>query len=90
MCFTRISYKDVKWVPYHHGTAHPRVADREHALWEGNSELYCISSYGQPARGGPPAWGLGGGLTTPLHKTISMLRDIKHGLGLADSCENSN
>jgi hypothetical protein len=29
---------------------------------------YRINSRGQPTRGGPPAWGLGGGLTTPHRK----------------------
>jgi hypothetical protein len=34
-------------------------------------------------RGGPPAWGLGVGLTTPQHKKIDMLRNIYMSLGLA-------
>jgi hypothetical protein len=34
------------------------------------------SSRGQPTRGGPPAWGLGVGLTTPHRKKISLLRDV--------------
>jgi len=31
----------------------------------GHMRMYCMSSRGQPTRGGPPAWGLGVGLTTP-------------------------
>jgi hypothetical protein len=30
--------------------------------------IYRISSRRQPTVGGPLAWGLGGGLTTPHHK----------------------
>jgi hypothetical protein len=30
--------------------------------------IYCISSHKQLIRGGPPAWRLGEGLTTPHHK----------------------
>jgi hypothetical protein len=30
--------------------------------------IRCRSSRGQPTRGGPPAWGLGVGLTTPHRK----------------------
>jgi hypothetical protein len=33
------------------------------------------SSRGQPTRGGPPAWGLGEGLTTPRRENVSMLRN---------------
>jgi hypothetical protein len=39
--------------------------------------IYLISSSGQPTRDGPPAWGLGVGLTTPHRKKISLLRKIK-------------
>jgi hypothetical protein len=34
----------------------------------GQLRIYWISSRGQPTRGGPPAWGLGGGVTTPHRK----------------------
>jgi hypothetical protein len=33
---------------------------------------YCISSCGHPKEGDPPAWGLGGGVTT--HRKTSILR----------------
>jgi hypothetical protein len=38
--------------------------------------IYRISSRGQPTGAGPPAWGLGGGLTTPHHKTPHLLCNI--------------
>jgi hypothetical protein len=37
----------------------------------------------QPTRGGPPALGLGLGLTTPHHKKIRLLRNARKGLRLA-------
>jgi hypothetical protein len=36
--------------------------------------VYLISSRGQPTGGGPPAFGLGRGLTTPHRKTLYLLR----------------
>jgi len=42
------------------------VADRKYGL-----QIYWVISSGQPIRGGPPAWGLGEGLTTPHHKTLA-------------------
>jgi hypothetical protein len=44
----------VRWVSCHHGMTRPQVADGEDA---GSRE--------QPTRSGPPASGLGVGLTTP-------------------------
>jgi len=36
----------------------------------------------QPRRGGPPAWWLGEGLTTPRRKKKSLLRNVTQGLGI--------
>jgi hypothetical protein len=38
---------------------------------EGSCEYIEVSSRGQPASGGPPAWGLDEGLTTPHRKEIA-------------------
>jgi hypothetical protein len=43
--------------------------------------IYWISSSGQPTVGGPPAWGLGRGLTTLPRKTQYLLRITAHSLG---------
>ena len=40
-----------------------------------------ISSLGQPTMGGPPAWGLGEVLTTPLLKKLALLRNMNPCLG---------
>jgi hypothetical protein len=57
------------WAPCHHGMARPQVADGGTASYmEGSCEKNLISSRGQPTRGGPPAWGVGEVLTTPLRK----------------------
>jgi len=52
----------VMWVPVHHGTARLRVVEPGNGLriWR-IATIYWISSHEQPTRGGPPAWGLGGG-----------------------------
>jgi hypothetical protein len=39
--------------------------------------IYRISSRGQPTRGGPPAWGLGVGLTTPHRKNKLVTKILK-------------
>jgi hypothetical protein len=59
-------FKDVKWVPCQHGMARPQVADGGDGprIWAVAANI-LKSSRGQPTRGGPPAWALGGGLTTP-------------------------
>ena len=41
---------------------------RNGLLYGGQLWINWISSRGQPTRGGPPAWGLGEVLTTPLRK----------------------
>jgi hypothetical protein len=40
-----------------------------------------ISSRGEPTGGGPPAWKLGVGLTTPGEKYI-LLQNVKKALGI--------
>jgi len=47
--------------------ARPRVADG------GQLQEYRINSRGQPAKGGPPAWGLDEQLPTPHRKKNSLL-----------------
>jgi hypothetical protein len=47
----------------------------------GKLRMYWIYSRGQPSRGGPPAWGLSVGLTTPHRKKISLLRKRSQSLG---------
>jgi hypothetical protein len=56
--------------PCHHGMARPQVADGGEGLqiWRVAANIYWIISRGQPTRGGRPAWGLGGVLTTPHRK----------------------
>jgi hypothetical protein len=57
----------LKWVPFHHCMARPQAADGGDSLsdMEGKLPIYWISSCRQPTGGGPQAWGLGRGLTTP-------------------------
>jgi hypothetical protein len=64
--------------PCHHGMARPQVADGGTASNMGGGELriYRISIRGQPTRGGPPALGLGEGLTTTHRENVSLLRNI--------------
>jgi hypothetical protein len=57
--------------------ARPRVAD--------GGDCLRVSSRGLPTRGGPPAWGLGEGLTT--HRKNSLLRRVSE---LAGCCERGN
>jgi hypothetical protein len=56
--------------------------------------MYCISSRGQQARGGPPAWVLGVGLTIPRHKKpacYKMLRRVSElERPMTGSCVHSN
>jgi hypothetical protein len=59
----------VGWVPCHHGMARPQVADRGDALqfWRAAANILNKQSR-RVDKGGPPAWGLGVGLTTPHRK----------------------
>jgi hypothetical protein len=58
-----------RWVPCHHGMARPQVADGGNTLqvWRVAANI-LNKRRGQPTRGGPRAWGLGVGLTTPRRK----------------------
>jgi hypothetical protein len=47
----------------------------------GQLRICSISSRGQRTVGDPPAWGLGGGLTTLPCKTQYLLRITTHSLG---------
>jgi hypothetical protein len=62
----------VEWVLCHHGTARPQVADG------GKPCRVAVNILNkQPrtmTRGGPPAWGLGKGLTTPYHKIKHVMK----------------
>jgi hypothetical protein len=47
----------------------------------GKLRIYWIRSRGQPTRGGPPAWEMGVGLTTPHRRKISLLQKTTRSLG---------
>jgi hypothetical protein len=66
----------------HDGMTRPRVADRGDGLqiWRVAANIF-ISRRGRPTVDGPPAWGLGGGLTILPRKTQYLLRIITHSLG---------
>jgi hypothetical protein len=70
----------VKWIHCHHGMARLRVADREDGLqiWRVAANILNKQSL---TVGGPPAWELGGGLTTLPCKTQYLLRNTTHSLG---------
>jgi hypothetical protein len=53
----------------HHSAARPRVVDGGTA----SLRIYCMSGRGQTMRGGPPALGLGIGLTALRLKKINVL-----------------
>jgi hypothetical protein len=53
-------------------------------------QIYWISSHGQPTMWGPPAWGLGEGLTTPHHKGAACYVMLHRASGMVGSCEHSN
>jgi hypothetical protein len=55
----------VKWLPCHQGMAHPQVANRDSLqIWRVAANT--LNKQSQTAEGGgPAAWRLGGGLTTP-------------------------
>jgi hypothetical protein len=69
--------------PVHASPLSPRHGASSGCGWRnglqygGSLRIYWISSRGQPTRGGPPAWGLGEGLTTPHHENVSLLRNIQ-------------
>jgi hypothetical protein len=71
----------VKWGPCHHGMALPRVAAVGDGLqlWKVDGNMLNKQLRG-PTRGGPPAWGLGDGVTTRLRRT-GLLRNVTQGLG---------
>ena len=55
--------------PCFHGTARPQVVDRGYALQKWRVAVNMLNKQPWTAdRGGPPAWGLVEGLTTPHHK----------------------
>jgi hypothetical protein len=59
------NFRYVRWVPCHHGMARPQVADGGDALQFWRQAANILN---KPTRGGPPAWGLGVGLTTTHRK----------------------
>jgi hypothetical protein len=62
--------------------ARPRVADREGGLQKLRVAADILNKQSPTAdRGGPPAWGLGGGLTTATVNKLYVLRIICKGLG---------
>jgi hypothetical protein len=52
--------------------------------------MYWISSPGQPPRGGPTAWGLSEGLTTPHCKNPTSYEILHKAWELVGSCEHGN
>jgi hypothetical protein len=63
--------------------ARPQVADVGDGLQIWRVAANVLNKQLRTAdRGGPPAWELGVGQTTPHHKKISLLRNVKKGLGL--------
>jgi hypothetical protein len=72
----------VRWVPRHQGMARPQVADGGDALQVWRVAANILNKQSRTAdKGGPPAWGLGVGPTTPHPKKISLLRKIRRSLG---------
>jgi hypothetical protein len=71
----------VTWVPCHHGMARPQVEDGGDGLriWWVTANI--LNKQSQAADMGPPAWGLGVGLTNTHRKKVSLLRNITKGLG---------
>jgi hypothetical protein len=64
----------VKWVPCHHSMACPQAADGGCGLQIWRVAANILNKQLQTAdRGGPPAWGLGRGLTTSHRKTSDLL-----------------
>jgi hypothetical protein len=66
----------VKWVPCHHGMARRQVADGGDGLQIWRVAANISNKQSRTAdRGSPPAWGLGGRLTTPHRKNSNLLRN---------------
>ena len=63
--------------PCFHGTARPLVGDRGFSLqtWRVAANMLNKQSW-TANRGGPPAWGLVEGLTTPHHKKETVINPI--------------
>ena len=64
-----------------HG-AFPCCGWRNGLQYGGKLRIHSISSREQPARGGTPAWGLGGVLKTPHRKTWPSFETDKFASGL--------
>jgi len=73
----------VRWVCLH-GMVHPQFADGWKASGHGMYlRIYWINSSGQPTRNGPPAWGLGVGLTALTVNNFTVSKCFKRlGTGL--------
>jgi hypothetical protein len=55
---------------------HPQVVDGGDGLQIWKAAANILNKYSRTAgRGSPPAWGLGGGLTTHHHKKSNLLRN---------------
>ena len=64
------------WVPDTNDMTRPQVAERENVqLWRLAANM-LKSSYGQPIRGGPPAWSWLKGLTTPPRKKETFTKPL--------------
>jgi hypothetical protein len=73
----------VKWVLCHHDMVRPQVAEGGKGLqiWRVAANILNKQSW-TADKGGPPAWGLGGGLTTLHRKESNTLRNVTKGLGI--------
>jgi hypothetical protein len=67
--FATVSSVYVKWDPHHHGMVRPQVVHGGENLQISRVAENILNKHSLTAdRGGPRAWGLGSGLTTPTIK----------------------
>jgi hypothetical protein len=70
----------VMWVPCHHGTARPQVANGGEGLQIWTVAANILNKQSRTAdKGWPSSLGVGRGLTTPHRKKRNMLRNVNKG-----------
>jgi hypothetical protein len=78
---------NVRWVPCHHGMARPQVADGDGLqIWTVAENIFNKQSRTADG-GGPPAWGLDVGLTTPTVKNEFVTKRHKRPRTWTDSLD---